>query len=188
AAAARPRSRWLGRCELDFARPLLGAEHKQLGMLLEQFERTCAFAEQLAGAQLLGRLIQLHLAAAAQLGYHLENTQHLFGHGWRAWWRWRGARPRTPRRTVDRFGYGRPGAPGALVLDIDELVVDGGSFLAGLAELADAAYAAAFFAQPDHQRREIGVGRHQHDDVRPLGDHQIDRIDRQRDVGAVLAG
>ena len=69
-----------------------------------------------------------------------------------------------------------------------EIVVDALRLVARLAALPDAPHDAALLAQAMHQRRKVGIRRRNHHHVGPLGQHQVDGVHRQRDVGAVLAG
>jgi hypothetical protein len=73
------------------------------------------------------------------------------------------------------------------VLEHFVVVVHATCLVAGLATLADAHHEAAFFAQPGHQRREVGVRRGDDDHLRALGQREVDRVDGERDVGGVLA-
>ena len=97
----------------------------------------------------------------------------------------RSAAPSTPPGLARRPGRGRRTGP-AMGHD-RELVVDLQRLLAGLAFLADAHDAAALLAQPCHQRCEVGVRRSDGHHVGPLGQHQVNRVHGQGDVGGILA-
>ena len=160
-----------GRCELDLARPLLGRQHEQLGVLLEQLERTGAACRAawrraaLAPPSFSSTLSPLRSSGTASRMRSTSSGEHRRAAG--------GPAGLRPRRAAARRGVLSPRAPcGRRALwplrgagrSMNSSYTAVG-LVAGLAVLADAADAAALLAQADHQRREVGVGRHQHDHV-----------------------
>ena len=75
----------------------------------------------------------------------------------------------------------------SVVRKLIKTVVDARRFAACLAQLAHTTHPATLFAQAADQRRKVGVRGSNHHHVGALGQHQVQRVDGQGDVGGVFA-